>query len=242
MIAGVTGDGRSCVYHRNVRRKRYSLSAGKLPVRLIDASLAARYSAYVVPGGGCRRLKVGGSLLQFDSDVSKVLLRDLLATHGTRLVRFGLVGASGVMVNTFVLYILVSLAGMQHLAAAAFSSEVSILTNFALNDRWTFGDARAGSFTLRRCFRYNSVAIGGMVISVGILAILTMGVGMNYLIANLFAMGAAVASNYVLNTRFTWTLPSCSADRRTLRLAGRFYRPRVLTVPVGGSRVGLELE
>lgn len=131
-------------------------------------------------------------------------LQQLTVDHGRRLVQFGLVGISGVAVNTAVLYLLVQYGHLNHLIAAAISSEVSIVGNFSLNDRWTFRDSRANSSWLRRAGQYNAVAASGMVISLALLAALTLGLGIHYLLANLIALGAATLSNYALNLRFTW--------------------------------------
>lgn len=130
----------------------------------------------------------------------------MVSRHGNRFVRYALVGGCGVLVNTGILYLLVTFAGLPHLLAAAISSEVSILTNFVLNEVWTFRDAREGSHPLRRAVQYNVVALGGMVITLGVLFALTTWLGMHYLIANLIAIGAATLSNYALNMKFTWNV------------------------------------
>ena len=57
----------------------------------------------------------------------------------TQLIKFGVVGGSGVVVNLGVLAILRSLGFGDNLASAL-AIEVSIISNFILNDRWTFRD------------------------------------------------------------------------------------------------------
>lgn len=141
-----------------------------------------------------------------ESFSSRSLSYGVVARHGNRFVRYALVGGSGVLVNTGILYLLVEIAGLPHLLAAAISSEVSILTNFALNEVWTFRDARHGSHPFRRAVQYNVVALGGMVITLAVLFALTTWLGMHYLIANLIAIGAATLSNYALNMKFTWNV------------------------------------
>jgi dolichol-phosphate mannosyltransferase len=133
-------------------------------------------------------------------------LQRVAERHGRRFARFGAVGISGVLVNTGILWSLVSLLGFHHLVAAAISSEVSILTNFVLNDHWTFGDHSAKISYVRRAAHYNAVAIAGMALSLGVLAVLVDAFGLYYLLANLIAIGSATVSNYLLNMRFTWSL------------------------------------
>jgi dolichol-phosphate mannosyltransferase len=49
-----------------------------------------------------------------------------------RMVAFGLVGASGVVVNTFALWAVYSIAGLNHLIGAAIATQASTVWNFAL--------------------------------------------------------------------------------------------------------------
>jgi len=127
-----------------------------------------------------------------------------IAAHAQCLVRFGLVGASGVVINTALLYLLIEVGGLNHLVAAVFATEVAILSNFALNDRWTFRDSKPAASVVRRAFRYNLIALGGLAISIAVLAALTLFAGFNYLFANLFAIGAATLWNYAASRSWNW--------------------------------------
>jgi putative flippase GtrA len=141
------------------------------------------------------------------------------ADHRRRLLRFGLVGASGVLVNSALLYLLTQAGGLNHLVAAALATEVTIFYNFSLNDRWAFRDAKPRISWARRALRYNFVALGGLVISVAALAMLTYFLDLNYLIANLLAIGAATLWNYAVNSCFTWsTIPLNSISDKLLAI------------------------
>lgn len=127
-----------------------------------------------------------------------------ISRHGARVARFGIVGLLGVGVNTVVLYLLVAHAGWNHLAAAAVSTEVAIIFNFLLNDTWTFRGAGSRHSWPHRLLRYNAIALGGLCISLTVLAVLTDACGIHYLVANLLAIGAATVWNYVVNSRLTY--------------------------------------
>ncbi len=132
-----------------------------------------------------------------------------------RPARFGLVGLSGMALNTAIVWVLVRGAHLPVLAASALATEVSILHNFLINDRWTF---RAGlhSFTVRQRFlRFNGVALGGLAVTAGLLDLLTNYGRLDLLPANLVAIGGAVAWNYVVNCRLTWR-DAAAADRSPL--------------------------
>ena len=60
----------------------------------------------------------------------------LFAKHA---VQFYIVGASGVLVNLGILYILTDIAGFWYVASQIIAISVSITTNFFFNRYWTFG-------------------------------------------------------------------------------------------------------
>jgi len=132
------------------------------------------------------------------------VLRMILTRHGSRFVRFGLVGGVGAVLNTALLFLLVHFSHWAYLPAAAVATEAAILGNFVLNDRWTFQDARGRASWMRRVARYNIVALGGLVVSLVALAALTATLHLHYLVANLIAIGVATLWNYTVNARFTW--------------------------------------
>ena len=134
-----------------------------------------------------------------------------IADHKRRLLRFGLIGASGVLVNSTLLYLLTEASSLNHLVAAALATEATILYNFSLNDRWAFRDAKSDIPWAQRALRYNCVALGGLMISIAVLALLTHFLSLNYLFANLFAIGAATLWNYAVNSCFTWSTAPASS-------------------------------
>lgn len=152
-------------------------------------------------------------------EVSKALLagrpqtlNEVLIGHLPRMVRFGIVGILGVGVNMILLYILAGVFGLNHLLGAILATEAAILSNFVLNDRWTFRANMPGRKWSARILRYNTVALAGLAISVSILAVLTYMFNINYLLANLFAIGAGTIWNYTGSSLFTWS----SANLRLL--------------------------
>ncbi len=85
-----------------------------------------------------------------------------------RVVKFGLVGASGVVVNLVILQSLYSLLGVPYGLAAAAGIAVSIFTNFLLNDSWTWGDRLKGDARrdwFRRLVKYYVSASGAAVVN-----------------------------------------------------------------------------
>ena len=77
----------------------------------------------------------------------------------TLLLRFGLVGLSGVGVNLGALA-LISALGFVSTLASALAIELSIISNFLLNDRWTFAAQRSGA-AWSRALRFQLVSLVG---------------------------------------------------------------------------------
>jgi putative flippase GtrA len=139
----------------------------------------------------------------------------LVAARWARPLRFASVGASGVIVNTLVLAALVQLGHLPIWLAGALATEAAIISNFLLNDRWTFGGQQFGA-ALGRFARFNLVSLGGMGITVMVLTLLTSTRHVGLLPANLVAIAAAALWNYVASCRWTW-----GAERRVAGVEAR---------------------
>lgn len=123
-----------------------------------------------------------------------------------RFLKFCLVGASGVVVNEGLLWLLKQFAGLPLPLASAISIETSIVSNFTLNDYLTFRDRRVGgarSF-LSRLGKFNIVSLAGLGINMSTLLALTYLLDVHYLISNLVGIALAVIWNYLVNLRWTW--------------------------------------
>ena len=127
----------------------------------------------------------------------------LIVYRFARPLRFGVVGLSGIVVNSAILWVLVRELHLAVTLGSVLATEVAILSNFLLNDRWTFRGARERSF-MQRLVRFNGVALGGMAITASILTALASYTHLHLLIANLLAVGAATGWNYLVNSRWTW--------------------------------------
>ena len=97
------------------------------------------------------------------------------------------------------------LAGVHYLLAGAVAFEISVIWNFFLNDRFTFGDRRrAGGGFFGRLWRFNATSLGGFAIYLGILALLTEVVGLHYLVSAAIGILAAFGWNFLINSAWTW--------------------------------------
>ena len=122
------------------------------------------------------------------------------------LIKFGLVGASGLIVNMGLLYFLTEELNIYYLLSSIIAVESSILSNFILNELWTFVEKgkKGVKNVLKRLLKFNGISIVGMGINLAILAALTEIADLYYLFSNLVAIAAVFGWNYLANVRWTW--------------------------------------
>jgi dolichol-phosphate mannosyltransferase len=135
-----------------------------------------------------------------------------------RFIKFCLVGASGVIVNYGLYWILTRFSGftpIDDIAAGGIASgnlaltisiETSIITNFLLNNYFTFADRKArkaGAF-FRALLNFNLICIIGGLIQIGVANLFAVIIGVNDLIAVLAGILVATLWNFFLNNWWTW--------------------------------------
>ncbi|MEM3073861.1 MAG: GtrA family protein, partial [Nitrososphaerales archaeon] len=115
------------------------------------------------------------------------------------------VGLTGVFVNQGLLILLTTL-GLYYLYSAIIAVETSIISNFLLNDLWTFKDRRSGHI-LKRLVKFNVLMLVGLVINLFVLYTLTDLVSLHYGISNLFGIGVASIARYLMSIKWAWLQP-----------------------------------
>jgi putative flippase GtrA len=145
--------------------------------------------------------------------------------------RFCVVGTSGVVVNLAALAALTG-AGLVSTLASALAIELSVLSNFALNDRWTFSALRGERAWWARLARFQLVSLVGasaqwLTFVLGVAALARLGVpgwevidlsardllavvreppqvGAWQYVAQLAGVGVATLWNFLANFYWTW--------------------------------------
>ncbi len=119
-----------------------------------------------------------------------------------RFLKFCIIGASGLIINEGLLWTLTEFAGLFYLLSSVIAIETSILSNFVLNDIWTFRRERKGRF-LKRMFKFNIARIFALFINLGILWLLTT-IGIHYLISNLVGIAMVTLFTYLSSLLWVW--------------------------------------
>jgi glycosyltransferase involved in cell wall biosynthesis len=126
-----------------------------------------------------------------------------------KLVRFGLVGVTGIVVNSVALWTLhLRLFHIHYLLAAAMATQVSTLWNFLLTQRIVFRSAPGGAWSrMWRFFLMNNLAL---LLRLPLLAALVH-VGVGVLPGNVITLLAVFAVRYVISDRLIFGRPTASA-------------------------------
>jgi dolichol-phosphate mannosyltransferase len=123
-----------------------------------------------------------------------------------RLIKFVVVGGSGVLVNLASYWLLTRVVGLNAFGALAVSFEASVISNFLLNNFFTFADRRVSrTFPFVVQFvKFNIISLGGLGIQEGALWLLHTTWGINDIAAVVVGIVLATIWNYGLNSWWTW--------------------------------------
>ena len=118
-----------------------------------------------------------------------------------QLLQFGLVGASGYVVNLAVFAIAVGPFGIHHIAAAVIAFAVAVMNNFWWNRHWTF-DAKHGHAGFQAA-RFFTVSVLALVVNLIALELLVRG-GMGDIPAQAISIAIAMPFNFIGNKLWTF--------------------------------------
>lgn len=144
------------------------------------------------------------------------LRRDTLLA--SRLVRFAIVGLSGVCVDMSLLYALSDphALGWGLTRSKLIAAEAAIVNNFCWNDLWTFRDLvparRRPSTVFKRLLKFNLICLAGLALNVVLLNVQFNLLGMNRYAANAVAIAAVTAWNYAVTRALAWRSAEVSGE------------------------------
>src|SRR3989339_1496345 len=89
-----------------------------------------------------------------------------LTRRAKTVVKFGLVGFVGTLVDFLFYKIFINLGGFPPATSKGFSTEIAIVSNFILNNYWTFRYRKTKTNLWQKLGIFNLVSLGGLVIGV----------------------------------------------------------------------------
>jgi len=119
-----------------------------------------------------------------------------------QLVKFGLVGGSGYVINLAVFAMLSGNLGVHHAIAAVGAFCVAVSSNFFWNRHWTFraGHGHAGF----QAARFFAVSVAALLINLAVLEALIAGTSLGDLSAQAIAVAVAMPFNFLGNKLWTF--------------------------------------
>jgi putative flippase GtrA len=123
-----------------------------------------------------------------------------------RLWRFCVVGALAAGFQSALLWGFVEVGGLYYLVATVVSIEITILSQYVVNNAWTFRDRSNDGLRpyLGGLLRTNLVRGSAIPLQTGLLFLFVDALGLMYLVANLVAIAVSGIYRYVLDARWTW--------------------------------------
>jgi len=140
------------------------------------------------------------------------MIWDKIPADKRRFVRFAFVGASGVVVNfaflALGLWLFAALEeGARNAAASALGIAVSIVSNFLLNDVWTWGDRKKGARKRDYALRFSTYSVGAGIaaaLQFGVAAVFRAAFGAHVYLAQAAGIAVKTIINYVINNRMVF--------------------------------------
>ncbi|HEY6951113.1 MAG TPA: GtrA family protein, partial [Bacteroidota bacterium] len=122
-----------------------------------------------------------------------------------RMLKFGIVGATGIVVNMGCLYAVTEYGKIPYFVGSLIAIELSILSNFWINLVWTWKDRSGAGTVWPKLLRYHVGAgatafLGNYLILIGLTELF----GVNYMLSNLIGIGVGTLSNFVINDLWTF--------------------------------------
>jgi len=120
-----------------------------------------------------------------------------------QLLKFGIVGGSGYLINLAVFALLAGNLGLYHTTAAVGAFCVAVASNFFWNRHWTFG-AGAGHPGFQ-AIRFFAVSIAALLVNLVVLEALIAGTSLGDLSAQAIAVAVAMPFNFLGNKLWTFS-------------------------------------
>lgn len=119
-----------------------------------------------------------------------------------QLLKFGLVGGSGYLINLAVFALLAGNLGVHHVAAAVGAFAVAVTNNFLWNRHWTFGPGDGPAHF--QAARFFTVSLASLGLNIAILELLLSSGAVGELSAQAIAVAAAMPFNFLGNRLWTF--------------------------------------
>ena len=166
----------------------------------------------VVQGAKCKEIPItfsrrnsGSSKLSLRDQVEFILNIPKLGFHSHKdFIKYSTVGFSGLFVNLGSYIFLTRYLGMAEVVAPIISIETSLISNFLLNNFWTFRKRNLERALISRLMQFHLVMGFTGIFNYLTFFLMFKIVMVNDILANLLGIGVAAILNYLINSNWTW--------------------------------------
>jgi len=124
-----------------------------------------------------------------------------------KMIQYGIVGGSMLILNVVILFVLTSLLGIYYIISAIVSCLVLTGLSFFLNENWTFNSITNHKHKKiwHRIVSYYLISLSGISLNIIILFLLTDYGNVYYLYSSIIASFLVFLWNFSLNEKITWS-------------------------------------
>lgn len=149
--------------------------------------------------------KGGDSKLALRDQIEFLLNIPRLGFRNTKdFIKYSLVGMSGVFVNLGLYTLLTRYYEVSELLAPLISIESALISNFILNNFWTFGKRTTQSRIRVRFLKFHIASGVSALINYSVFLTLFLVFQLYDILANLIGIALAAIVNYLINSNWTW--------------------------------------
>ena len=149
--------------------------------------------------------KGGDSKLSFQDQIEFIINIPKLGFRNAKdFIKYSIVGFSGVLVNLGLYAVLTRIFGFPEIIAPLISIESSLLSNFFLNNFWTFKKREITSSLYKRFLQFHIVSGGAACLNYFTFLFAFAVIGLHDIFANLIGISVAAILNYLINSNWTW--------------------------------------
>lgn len=147
----------------------------------------------------------GRTKLGFEQIWSYLIQLASLYSYKFRWLRFGIVGASGLLVHTSFLYAFTEFASIWYLLSSIMAIVIASTSNYFLNHYWTFRERHEAKHShLRGWLKYQLMSGVTDGIYLGLLALITEVVGVWYIASSVIAVLIVFVIKYIVAKKWIW--------------------------------------
>jgi len=139
--------------------------------------------------------------------LASTMLHLRFGERATRFAQFGLVGVSGLVINTLALAFAGEVLGLFYLVAAVIATQASTGWNFLISERFVFNQNDQKYSRIQRgamFYAMNNAALG---LRVPILFVLTEALAINYVLSNVISLTLLMVLRFMSADRLIWRAP-----------------------------------